>query len=90
MSKTIDIRKNEHKINIHGNLHDWEGYQNRERRRRLFCFLDMMAIIFGLIGIASLYFRNYSIAIISLIIMIGIIFYFSLRKKIRRSHKHHQ
>lgn len=93
---TPENRRRQHiQINATGNIKDIDRIEQRERRRRIFIFFDVLAVFLIIIGILSIYYKAYFFGIVLTVIGIGIIIYFIFRKTNKKNdvhkkqHKHH-
>lgn len=81
----LDVGKKKHiQIHITGRFKEVQRYESLQRRRKFFIFLDIIAIIFLLIGMFEIYLKKYITGALLILVTVIIIAYFILRKKQRR------
>ena len=83
----LDINKKNKSMHlqVQGNFRDLQRYEEMQRRKRWFIFLDFLIVICLLIGIGMIYFfKNYTAGAVFILIGAFIILYFILRKRARK------
>lgn len=79
--------KNKHQhVIVTANAWDMQRIEAKNRKRKWFIFLDILAVVCLLIGIGFIYYdKNYTTGAVFIILGLFIFLYFVFRKKTQRS-----
>ena len=80
----FDAQNKQQNVHVIASAWDMQRIEERNRKRRLFIILDVIAVIFLLVGIGLIYYeKNYFAGSICIIIGLLIFYFLFFRKKSR-------